>query len=641
MINQSIMFVTKRDGKTEEVKFDKITDRINKLVNPIEKKYIDPILIGQKVVAYLHSGITTEILDNESANICIYLSTRHPLYSNLGGRILVSNLHKKIKDTFSEKVLNIQNDINFFDDNFFKFINNNSSELNNMIDYSRDYMFDYFGFKTLERAYLIKNVSNSKIYETPQDMFLRVASFLNQDSLEETKETYDLLSQGYYTHASPTLFNSGSKRSQLSSCFLLGTDDSIQGITKTWSSVSEISKYGGGIGLHVSNIRSKGSLIRGTNGPSSGIIPMLQVYNSIARYINQCFIGTTKIYTDNGLTEIQQLKIGDRVFTHDGTLKEIKKIYNDEYNKEFIDINITYNFNIPTRVTPEHPFLVVKNKELMKSEWCEAKNIITEDLITIPIPLYEKDYDYDQSDCYFYGLMIQFGYINELNYCSIILNNIDYIDFVKEYLELHMIEYTKSLNNKNYCIQWSLSSKFKFNRNQFYNNNLKQFDKTMINLPISKSKWILKSLIDIDDMTIIMSSLTLLESIKYLLLRMGILTSGYLSKSNLKPIWTLNIPKTKEICDLLQIKNDNYVEFIRRDNNLYTTIKSIQPVEPNNQFVYDLEITDNHNYLTEIGLVHNGGKRKGSIAIYLEPHHADIFDFLDLKKNFGDENKRA
>ena len=142
MINQSIMFVTKRDGRTDEVKFDKITHRINTLINPEEKQFIDPILIGQKVVAYLHSGITTEILDNESANICINLSTRHPLYSNLGGRILVSNLHKKIKDTFSEKVLNIQTDINFFDNDFYKFINNNSNDLNNMIDYSRDYMFD-------------------------------------------------------------------------------------------------------------------------------------------------------------------------------------------------------------------------------------------------------------------------------------------------------------------------------------------------------------------------------------------------------------------------------------------------------------------------------------------------------------------
>ena len=287
MSTDIVMFVTKRSGRTEEVKFDKITERINRLVNKDEKKYIDPILIGQRVVAYLHTGITTEILDIESANICINLCTRHPLYSNLGGRILVSNLHKKTSKLFSEKVTNIQNDINFFSDDYYNFVTNNSEKLDHIIDYSRDYMFDYFGFKTLERAYLIKNIESGKIYERPQDMFMRVSSFLNQDNMDDLKETYDLLSQGYYTHASPTLFNGASKRSQLSSCFLIGTDDSIEGITNTWKCVSQISKYGGGIGLHVSNIRSKGSIIKGTNGPSSGIIPMLQVYNSIARYINQ------------------------------------------------------------------------------------------------------------------------------------------------------------------------------------------------------------------------------------------------------------------------------------------------------------------------------------------------------------------
>lgn len=287
MSTNSVMFVTKRDGRTEEVKFDKITERINKLVNVEEKKFIDPIQIGQRVVAYLHSGITTEILDIESANICINLCTRHPLYGILGGRILVSNLHKKTTNTFSEKVKLIQNEINFFDDDYVDFVSKNSEIINNLIDYKKDYIFDYFAFRTLERAYLIKNLKTEQIYERPQDMFMRIASFLNQDNIDHLKETYELMSNGLYTHASPTLFNGASKRSQLSSCFLIGTHDSIEGITKTWSCVSQISKYGGGIGLHVSNIRSKGTIIRGTNGPSSGIIPMLQVYNSIARYINQ------------------------------------------------------------------------------------------------------------------------------------------------------------------------------------------------------------------------------------------------------------------------------------------------------------------------------------------------------------------
>jgi len=286
------MFVTKRNGKTEEVLFDKITERIKKLINLFpsdikEEKYINATLVGQKVVAYIHSGITTEELDIESSKICVNLCTTHPLYSNLGGRILVSNLQKKTLDSFSETVIRIQQDTDFYDDNFYKWILTETENLNSIIDYNRDYIFDYFGFKTLERSYLIKNQKTGYIYERPQHMFLRVAAFLNQGNLTAIKKTYDLLSLGNYIHASPTLFNSGSKRSQLSSCFLIGTDDSMDGITDTWKSVSAISKWGGGIGLHVSNIRSNGSLIRGTNGPSSGIIPMLKVYNSIARYVDQ------------------------------------------------------------------------------------------------------------------------------------------------------------------------------------------------------------------------------------------------------------------------------------------------------------------------------------------------------------------
>ena len=183
--------------------------------------------------------------------------------------------------------MRINADTNFYDQKFYSWVMLNSKELDEMIDYSRDYQFDYFGFKTLERAYLIKNQKSGYIYERPQHMWMRVAAFLNQDDLSQVKKTYDLLSSGYYTHASPTLFNSANKRSQLSSCFLLGTGDSMDDITSTWKSLSSISKWGGGIGVHVSNIRAKDSLIRGTNGPYSGIIPMLQVYNSIARYVNQ------------------------------------------------------------------------------------------------------------------------------------------------------------------------------------------------------------------------------------------------------------------------------------------------------------------------------------------------------------------
>ena len=295
-----MLYVTKRDGHKENVQFDKITERINRLINPVElqslnltwlntnkeAKYLDPVLVSQKVVASLYPGVTTEKLDIESANICVNLSTTHPSYAYLGGRILVSNLHKATQTDFTSKYTLLKNETNNIDENWYNWICENADELNKMIDYNRDYIFDYFGFKTLEKSYLLK--SKNKIIERPQDMFMRTASTLQMGNLEMIKKTYDLMSLGYYTHASPTLFNCGTKHMQLSSCFLKGIkDDSLESITESWNSCAQISKWAGGIGLHVSNIRAKNSLIKGTSGESNGLVPFLRVYDNIARWIDQ------------------------------------------------------------------------------------------------------------------------------------------------------------------------------------------------------------------------------------------------------------------------------------------------------------------------------------------------------------------
>ena len=220
------MFIIKRDGSKQSIQFDKITKRISKLVNKDEKEKIIPTLIAQKVITLIYSGITTEELDLESAKVCMNMISSHPLYGNLAGRILISNLHKKTKNSFVDKMNIInKNNEDYFDQKWLKWINNNSLELENIIDYTRDFKLDFFAFKTLERAYLTKNLKTGEIYERPQDIFLRVASFICCGNLELIKKTYDLMSNKYYTHATPTLFNSGMKRSQLSSCFLLPIKD--------------------------------------------------------------------------------------------------------------------------------------------------------------------------------------------------------------------------------------------------------------------------------------------------------------------------------------------------------------------------------------------------------------------------------
>jgi len=280
-----MLFVTKRDGRKENVQFDKITERISRLINQDEIEYLDPVLVAQKVVASLYPGITTEELDIESAEICVNLSTTHPSYSYLGGRILVSNLHKKTLNKFSSKMQLLADTTDVINKKWLKWVNENADELDKIIDYNKDYIYDYFGFKTLEKSYLLK--SNDKIIERPQDMLLRTAITLQLGNIELIKKTYQYMSNGYYTHASPTLFNSGTNHMQLSSCFLLGTSDDLSAITTTWDSCAQISKWSGGIGLHVSNIRGKNSLIKGTNGKSNGLVPFLRVFNDIARWIDQ------------------------------------------------------------------------------------------------------------------------------------------------------------------------------------------------------------------------------------------------------------------------------------------------------------------------------------------------------------------
>ena len=286
------MEVTKRNGHKEEVRFEKISSRLRILSNLFGFKSIDSILIAQKTIENLYDGITTQELDELSARVCATLSSTNPIYNNFGGVICISNLHKMTPDTFYESMKLLMenkdihnNDCPLLDPSIFDIILKNKDEIEQMIDHQRDYNYDFFGFKTLEKAYLMK--SNSNIVERPQYMLMRVSIGIHHNDLKSAFKTYDLMSKKLFTHASPTLFNAGTKHPQLSSCFLMGTNDNIEGIYKTITDCALISKRSGGIGIHVGNIRSSGSLIRTTNGKSDGIVPMLQVFNYTARYINQ------------------------------------------------------------------------------------------------------------------------------------------------------------------------------------------------------------------------------------------------------------------------------------------------------------------------------------------------------------------
>ena len=287
------MFVVKRDGHKEPIMFDKITARIKKLcynLNPL----VDPVRVAMRVIEGLYDGVTTSELDNLASEIAATMTTSHPDYAQLAARISVSNLHKNTKKSFSDTMTDLYQYVNprtgkdapLLSDEVYDIIQKNKDVLDSSIIYNRDFGYDFFGFKTLERSYLLK--LNGEIVERPQHMLMRVSVGIHMEDIDSVLETYELMSKRYFTHATPTLFNSGTPKPQMSSCFLLAMqDDSIDGIYDTLKQTAKISQSAGGIGLSIHNVRATGSYISGTNGTSNGIVPMLRVYNDTARYVDQ------------------------------------------------------------------------------------------------------------------------------------------------------------------------------------------------------------------------------------------------------------------------------------------------------------------------------------------------------------------
>jgi len=287
------MYVVKRDGRREQVQFDKITARVKKLCYGLHER-VDPVSVAMRVIEGVYDGVTTSELDNLAAEVAATNAVNHPDYAQLASRIAVSNLHKTTEKSFSEVMhkLHTYKDpvtgepASLIASDVMEIIEANSEALDSAIIYDRDFSYDYFGFKTLERSYLLK--VDGKVAERPQQMLMRVSVGIHKDDLESAIKTYNMMSEGWFTHATPTLFNAGTPKPQMSSCFLLTMqEDSISGIYDTLKQCAKISQNAGGIGLAIHDVRATGSYIRGTNGTSNGIVPMLRVFNDTARYVDQ------------------------------------------------------------------------------------------------------------------------------------------------------------------------------------------------------------------------------------------------------------------------------------------------------------------------------------------------------------------
>ena len=681
------MQVIKRTGKKEDVSFDKITARVRKLsygLNPL----VEPITISMKVVQGLYDGVTTTELDNLAAETAATLAAQHPDYAILAARIAVSNLHKNTDKSFSKTMKDLYNYIDpktgekagLIGETTYKTIQKHAAKLDSTIIFDRDYEFDYFGFKTLERSYLLR--MNGKVAERPQHLFMRVSVGIHGEDIESAIETYNLMSEKWFIHATPTLFNAGTPKPQLSSCFLLSmTEDSIGGIFETLTRCAKISQSAGGIGLSIHNIRATGSYIKGTGGQSNGIIPMLRVFNDTARYVDQCFHPDTIVYTRQGIKRIDDIVLHEELLTHDGSFNKVARLLRQNYTGPMVSISVKQSIE-PVSVTPEHPFLVLRGQKKMvnhavitnrlekgfiEPEWVEAKDLTEEDLISFPIPDYAYDIpEYSLEDCRFYGMMIGDGHISKDGKQAHLTQNIetDDINFIKSYLYQNGIRWTESNTEgeKKIRFTWSAHLGFKFSRAMLYDaESEKTVHPSMLHLPKDKVLQIVKGIVETDgnvsnrdnfDITLDMTSRNVIESVRFMLMRFGILTSGkerdrrgevstYKNITTRKISYVLRIPKVKDVTDVLGLHEGEYTTYFTHQNNTYSRIDKIT-VQDYDGLVVDFEVMPNHSYVTHAGVAHNGGgKRKGAFAVYLEPWHADIFEFLDLKKNHGKEEMRA
>lgn len=672
------MEVIKRNGTIQEVSFDKIKKRITDASNNL--KNINPIFISQKVITSMYNGIKTSELDELASQIASSLITNEPEYIKLATNLIISNNHKNTINNFSDKMILLYNNKNnegilnpLISEDVYNIVLENKDYFNNLINYNRDYNFTYFGFKTLEKSYLIKQ--DNKIIERIQDMLLRVSIGLHDYDLELIANSYNSMSNKYFIHATPTLFHSGTSNPQLLSCFLLGTHDSVDGIYKTISDCVKIQKGAGGIGVHISNIRSKNAVIHSTNGKANGIIPMLRVYNEITRHINQCFDKNTIIYTKYGPKKISNIYINDEVITYDGTYKKVKDIFKYKKNNIILyQFKIYYSFN-KVNCTPEHQIYILKNnnKDIFNNitdiknklnnneivpSFISANKITETDLVCFPIPEDTNINNITDNICYLYGVIIGNGNIINNNIILHLNSKHTKYKYLKELLITYLDElkdhiYKYDINELYYVttITIRIKDSFPIKKEDIYinkiiRNNKKVISEKYMKLSNNKLLQILKGLIinkevyyNNDIVEICNFNNIINEQIRYILLKNQTLSYIQLFNNNIKLYFKLNTI-INNVLELKEYINNEDINYFIHNNNIYTSIDKITTINFTGD-VYDLSIENNHNYLTHMGLVHNSGKRNGSIAIYLEPHHPEILDFLQLRKNHGNEHERT
>lgn len=576
-------------------------------------------------------------------------------------------------------------------------------ELAKQIDLTRDDKFTYLGLQTLYDRYFIHN--QEKRLETPQIFWMRVAMGLaineGEQKNQKAAEFYHLLSQFYFTSSTPTLFNSGTCHSQLSSCYLSTVMDDLHHIFKTVADDAQLSKWAGGIGNDWTNVRATGSRIKGTNGKSQGVIPFLKVANDTAVAVNQCFDPSTKVYTDKGISPISTIKKGDLVLGISGIYREVVDTFTYNQKDAMVSIKVKHSLE-PLCVTAGHPFYAIQgvpleqaisrtkhwlDKGKVQCEWVEASQLQKGDYLALVIPKEVVQVpELSEEDARLYGILLGDGHMSANGYEWGVSGNPEkdeHLSFVRTYLQKRNIHFWETCHNNHYMqIRWATgqgvvrdattgcfiekgANTLPFTYDDLYNDKgCKQIAPRLSHLPPSHTKALIKGLLETDgnvsrgkEITFCNTSQTLVEGLRYQLLRLGIPSSGAFRNRNHDhkgkrvdgtdihfdcetDAYDLRIPADKEIAELIGCKPLTKRNWFTHNGKLFTRINEVQqaPVTP---FVCDLLVEGAESYMTTSALAHNGGKRKGAMCAYLETWHLDIEDFLELRKNTGDERRRT
>ena len=671
MIGDEVLFVKKRNGRLEELNLDKINKCIERACIDLENVSVSEIALDAHV--QLYNKVTTTEIDKALILCAKSKIEKDPNYSYVAARLLLNTIYKEVcgegidSDTFELQyrksfIANLKKLVNAkrIDEKLLDF---DLKELSNYISVDRDLKFKYLGIQTLYDRYFIH--IDGRRMESPQAFWMRVAMGLSineENKNEMAKKFYDVMSNMYYSPSTPTLFNSGTCFSQLSSCYLSTVDDSIDGIFGTIHNQARLSKYAGGLGVDWTPIRAANAYIAGTNGNSNGLIPWLKIFNDTLVAVNQCFAPDTLIYTSNGIKKIKDISESDFILDSKGEFTKVKSVLKYEQTEEMVEIEVNGNFN-SIQVTSGHPIYSKNDSNL---DWIEAGKLKVGDFVAQPIP---QDINYDKSiteeDAYIYGLMLVAGIIKDEEATLIIEKdkNNQIINYIEKYLKSKNTDFIEHSLGKNIVIIWKLNEKIPFTVKDLPNTNLlNTISSRFSNLPIGMSFNMLKAIAEYDGLTtgkhISFCTLNYLlaEDIRYQLLRTVIPSAiselhfdPYTDETTVEILKTLDnkiayyridVPAVEEIASIFNISD--YIEktWTRIGNFILHKITKINNIEPCKE-VYDLKVEGREEYSTNMFLAHNGGKRKGAGCAYLETWHKDIESFLDLRKNTGDERSRC